>query len=230
MSSWKNFKVALSIVVSIWLLCFILILPVVILSGVVKNFKNNTNYLEFNFTESSMNYSTKSVCTIEWPENKHFPSDLLYVIYSIIFSFLIPFIIISVFYVKIIKFLKSRVEFRRSANVSNSGDINRKVTILVLSIISVYLLCFTPFWINQIVLVTYFTVSSNQSQYFYNISSFLSSMFQILISLNSALNPFLYAFISEKFREEFKNSFSFLIGKLLLKKLNYRCVKKSAKE
>ena len=199
--------------------------PVIILSGVVTNLDNMTNYLDFNFTEPSMNYSTISVCTIEWPKNKHFPSDLLYVIYSIIFSFLIPFIIISVFYIKIIKFLKSRVEFRRSANVSNSGDINRKVTILVLSLISVYLLCFTPFWINQIVLVTYFTVSSNQSQYFYNISSFLSSMFQILISLNSALNPFLYAFISEKFREEFKNSFSFI-----LQKLNYRCVKNIVKE
>ena len=179
-NKWKKNKVLFSVNISLWLISFILMSPVLVLSGVVT----------YNARFQGIN-STKSVCTIEWPENKHFPSDLLYVIYSIIFSFLIPFIIISVFYVKIIKFLKSRVEFRRSANVSNSGDINRKVTIIVLSIISVYLLCFTPFWINQIVLVTYFTVSSNQSQYFYYISSILSSLFQILISLNSALNPFL---------------------------------------
>jgi hypothetical protein len=171
--------------------------PVVVLAEIVTH---NTSF-------HGMNDTSVSFCTIEWPENKYFPSDILYVIYSILFSFLIPFFIISIFYVKILNTLKTRIEFRRTAHVFNSDDINRKVTILVLSIISVYLLCFSPFWINQIVLVTYYTVSKKPSQYFFYISSILSSIFQILISLNSALNPFLYAFINEKFRDEFRKTF-----------------------
>jgi hypothetical protein len=177
--------------------------PVVVLAEIETH---NTSF-------HGMNDTSVSFCTIEWPENKYFPSDILYVIYSILFSFLIPFFIISIFYVKILKFLKTRIEFRRTAHVFNSDEINRKVNILVLSIISVYLLCFSPFWINQIVLVTYYTVSKKPSQYFFYISSILSSIFQILISLNSALNPFLYAFISQKFREEFQRTFRLIIFK-----------------
>jgi hypothetical protein len=202
-NTWNKLKVTSFIIASIWLFCFILMSPVVVLAEIETH---NTSF-------HGMNDTSVSFCTIEWPENKYFPSDILYVIYSILFSFLIPFFIISIFYVKILKFLKTRIEFRRTAHVFNSDEINRKVNILVLSIISVYLLCFTPFWINQIVLVTYYTVSKKPSQYFFYISSILSSIFQILISLNSALNPFLYAFISQKFREEFQRTFRLIIFK-----------------
>ena len=198
--------------------------PIIIWSGIEK-YSHNTNYNANNKENAVhedyiyLNDSEKIVCTIKWPENRNnFPADMAFVIYSIVVSFLIPFIIISVFYVKIVNFLSERAKFRKIAHINASNDIHRKVTTLVLTLVGVYLICFTPFWINQIILIAYFTVTKSeyQSEYFYQISARLSSIFQIIICLNSAINPFLYAFLSEKFREEFKKNFNNLGPKFSL--------------
>jgi hypothetical protein len=93
-----------------------------------------------------------------------------------------------------------------------------KVTIFVLSVIGVYIISYTPFWINQIFLIISYSILNVQSDFFYQISSKLSTIFQIFLFFNSALNPFLYAFLSEAFRKNLKNAFLVIFKRKITKR------------
>jgi hypothetical protein len=71
--------------------------------------------------------------------------------------------------------------------------------------------------LNQIFLVTYYSIFDSVSEEFHSTTTRISTIFQILLGLNSALNPYLYAFISETFRKSFTNVF---IPKRFVKKVS----------
>jgi len=70
---------------------------------------------------------------------------------------------------------------------------------MVLTVITVYVICWLPYWLFQLILL-----------HVENPSDALKSLFQIITVLsyaNSACNPILYAFLSENFRKTFARAF-----------------------
>ena len=104
------------------------------------------------------------------------------------------------FHIRIVHRLQYRIpkQHRRSRT---SMRTRRRVTILVLSVITVHLLCCSPYWAFQMFMTSELLPQN---------SSFLfpaSSIGQFLLFVNSSTNPILYAFISEIFRTSFQRVF-----------------------
>lgn len=206
MLSKKRWRIILNskkLLIIVWLFSFTLMLPIIIFSGVEKipKFINSTE--DRNFTDNNQ----RVTCTVTWPVNRFIQTDALYVIYGITFSFIVPVILIIFCYICVIKRLRKETQ-KLINQLRKKHSAYRKVTILVLSVISIYIICNTPYWIHQIVLLMYYTIFKSQSVTFYQISSRLSIIFQIALFFNSALNPYIYAFLSRSFRKSFKKVFT----------------------
>ncbi len=174
--------------------------PIIIWSD-VDNIPNEQYERNVSQNETvSFNLEKGCTCIIIWPTNAYFKIDIVFIIYSIIVCFTIPTVLITILYVLIIKSLRKNERFRRtSISIDKISEPRRKVTKRVLLLISVIVICYTPYWINQIVLLVYYTLEAFQTKLFYYVSSRLSTIFQILICFNSALNPYLYGLFNKNF-------------------------------
>ncbi|KAG7202064.1 hypothetical protein KM043_004742 [Ampulex compressa] len=85
---------------------------------------------------------------------------------------------------------------------------HRKVTKLVLTVITVYVLCWLPYWLTQVALIY---TPPKQCQTSIGITSFLLAGF--LSYSNSAMNPILYAFLSDNFKKSFLKACTCAAGK-----------------
>jgi hypothetical protein len=166
-----------------WILSFILMLPII----------SST-------TIQSTNISTTVQCIINLP----FPqSRLFYYIfsaYTLIITFFLPISLMTYFYMRIVNRLKQRVsqQYRRSRT---SMRTRRKVSVLVLAVISVHICCCSPYWATQVITISELLPQTS------SILLPLSSISQLLLFVNSSTNPILYAFLSEIFRFSFKRVF-----------------------
>lgn len=75
---------------------------------------------------------------------------------------------------------------------------HRKVTRLVLTVVTVYVLCWLPYWVSQVSLI-FTPPKASQSPYI--VAVFLLA--GCLGYSNSAVNPILYAFLSDNFKKSF---------------------------
>ena len=115
--------------------------------------------------------------------------------YSFILSFAIPLILILIFYVLVIIKLKTVGPKNKSKEKKKS---HRKVTRLVLTVITVYILCWLPYWITQLALI-FTPPGRNQDK----VMVAIMLLAGCLSYSNSAMNPVLYAFLSENFKKSF---------------------------
>ena len=82
------------------------------------------------------------------------------------------------------------------------------MTKLVLTVITVYVLCWLPYWLMQVALIY---TPPKQCQSKITITSFLLAGF--LSYSNSAMNPILYAFLSDNFKKSFLKACTCAAGK-----------------
>ena len=130
-------------------------------------------------------------CNIIWPEN----FEMTFTLYSFILSFAIPVIFFVIFYSLVIHKLSTVGPNRKNKEKRKT---HRKVTKMVLTVIAVYVFCYTPYWVLQVSLI-FSSPGQHQSsfkKYCFLISSALTYM-------NSAINPILYAFLSDNFKKSF---------------------------
>lgn len=113
--------------------------------------------------------------------------------YTFVCSFAIPLCLILVFYCLVIRKLKTVGPKNKSKEKKRS---HRKVTNLVLTVVTVYVFCWFPYWITQITQLSSSTPPSNFVVTIHLIASCLSYS-------NSAMNPILYAFLSDNFKKSF---------------------------
>ena len=116
--------------------------------------------------------------------------------YSFFLGFAIPLGLILVFYVLVIFKLKTVGPKNKSKEKKKS---HRKVTRLVLTVITVYICCWLPYWITQLALI--FTPPGKTQHSNVMVAIFLLA--GCLSYSNSAMNPVLYAFLSENFKKSF---------------------------
>ena len=115
--------------------------------------------------------------------------------YSFFLGFAIPLALIMVFYVLVIFKLKTVGPKNKSKEKKKS---HRKVTRLVLTVITVYICCWLPYWITQLALI--FTPPGRTQE---NVMIAIFLLAGCLSYSNSAMNPVLYAFLSENFKKSF---------------------------
>ncbi|CAH0555567.1 unnamed protein product [Brassicogethes aeneus] len=141
-------------------------------------------------------------CVISWgnPQNYSYfnsseadgiPQETIYSMYTFICSFAVPLSLILVFYFEVVKKLKHVGPKNKSKEKKRS---HRKVTNLVLTVVTVYVIFWLPYWIMQL-------ASKGE-----DVSTFAITLHLLASCLsysNSAVNPILYAFLSDNFKKSF---------------------------
>lgn len=148
-------------------------------------------------------------CTILWPETEGdretSKAQTYFTIYSFVLGFGIPLVLILIFYALVIRKLRTVGPKNKSKEKKRS---HRKVTKLVLTVITVYIVCWFPYWLTQMALVT---TNPNECQSRITVTMFLLAGF--LSYSNSAMNPILYAFLSDNFKKSFLKACTCAAGK-----------------
>ncbi|CAL7947737.1 unnamed protein product [Xylocopa violacea] len=142
-------------------------------------------------------------CNIYWPTDRG--GHTAFTLYTFITGFAIPLVLILVFYFLVIRKLQTVGPKNKSKEKKRS---HRKVTKLVLTVITVYVLCWLPYWLMQVALIY---TPPKQCQSKITITSFLLAGF--LSYSNSAMNPILYAFLSDNFKKSFMKACTCAAGK-----------------
>uniref|UniRef100_A0A0N4WAJ2 G_PROTEIN_RECEP_F1_2 domain-containing protein n=1 Tax=Haemonchus placei TaxID=6290 RepID=A0A0N4WAJ2_HAEPC len=111
--------------------------------------------------------------------------------YTFTLSYLLPLIAIWIFYAKIIRKLWQR-RHRMHLKRKMSKRKTTKVTIMGLSIVISYTLCWLPYWLIQ------WSIALNIG----NLSILTCASYAAfaLLYINRAVNPFIYVFLSESFK------------------------------
>ncbi|GAB1609092.1 somatostatin receptor type 2-like [Argonauta hians] len=141
----------------------------------------------------------KITCSINWPSKNSIRGEVAFIWYGFFFSYAIPMMLISFFYIMVVLRLGKLGPANKQKEKKKS---NRRVTKMVLAIIGVYMMCWTPFWALQIILIV--------KAWFGKHNIWVLIAFQLITLLalaNSMMNPFLYNFLSDNFRKSFLKAF-----------------------
>lgn len=135
-------------------------------------------------------------CTILWTGSEGHTPGFSFTLYSLILGFVTPLCFIMTFYCLVIRKLKA--VGRKTNKSKNKRRSHRKATKLVLTVITVYILFWLPYWISQVALIT---SPADKCSTRLEIIIFLLS--GCLAYSNSAINPILYAYLSDNFKKCF---------------------------
>lgn len=149
--------------------------------------------------------NNKTSCIIEWPKEHITGSGTTFTLYSLILGFAIPLSLIFCFYYLVIRKLQTVGPKTKSKEKKRS---HRKVTKLVLTVITVYVLCWLPYWISQVALI-----NSSPDTCYTRLEITIFLLVGCLGYSNSAMNPILYAFLSDNFRKSFLKACTCAAGK-----------------
>ncbi|KXJ76119.1 hypothetical protein RP20_CCG010119 [Aedes albopictus] len=147
----------------------------------------------------------KISCNIVWPSENASNSGTTFTLYSLILGFAVPLSLILMFYYLVIRKLRTVGPKSKSKEKKRS---HRKVTKLVLTVITVYVLCWLPYWISQVALIN---SPPDICKSRLEITVFV--LVSCLGYSNSAMNPILYAFLSDNFKKSFLKACTCTKGK-----------------
>ncbi|NXS39772.1 PAR1 protein, partial [Balaeniceps rex] len=126
-----------------------------------------------------------------------------FAIFSSVF-FVVPFIISTICYVCIIRCLSSSTivakQNKKTRALLFTGKKRKRAIKLIIAVLSVYLICFTPS--NVLLVVHYLLLKTYSQSYLY--VSYITAL--CLSTLNSCIDPFTYYYISKDFRDNLKNA------------------------
>ncbi|XP_057563663.1 proteinase-activated receptor 2 [Hippopotamus amphibius kiboko] len=172
----KKAHVAIGVSLGIWLLILLVTIPLYIV-------KQTTDIPALNIT----------TCHDVLPEQVLVGDMFNYFLSLAIGVFLFPAFLTASAYVLMIRTLQS------SAMDENSGKKRRRAIKLILTVLAMYLICFTPS--NLLLVVHYFLIKNWGQSHVYA----LYIVALCLSTLNSCIDPFVYYFISKDFRDHAKN-------------------------
>ncbi|XP_041270635.1 proteinase-activated receptor 2 [Onychostruthus taczanowskii] len=173
--SKKKSEIALGISIAIWILILLGTIPLYLF--------NQTAYI------SNLNITT---CHDVLPENVSAHDMFSYFLSLAIGLFLIPAIITAVAYILMIKTLSASI-----IDVS-TGKKRKRAIKLIIVVLSMYLICFTPS--NVLIIVHYSLLKAYSQSHLY--VWYITAL--CLSALNSGIDPFIYYYISKDFRDNLK--------------------------
>uniref|UniRef100_A0A0K8TZH8 Somatostatin receptor type 4 n=1 Tax=Bactrocera latifrons TaxID=174628 RepID=A0A0K8TZH8_BACLA len=183
-TKYRTQRIAKIVSAIAWLTSAVLMLPVILYASTISQ-------------EDGVNLS----CNIEWPETYKRHSATMFTLYTFFLGFAIPLSFILCFYVLVIRKLHAVGSKHKSKEKKRS---HRKVTRLVLTVITVYICCWLPYWISQVALINSNPMQSQLSR----LEILIFLLLCCLVYSNSAVNPILYAFLSDNFRKSFYKAFT----------------------
>ncbi|XP_040045480.1 galanin receptor type 1 [Gasterosteus aculeatus] len=161
-------------VVLIWILSLVMAAPVAHYQSIVEREVNNT------------------FCWEVWPDHHR----KIYVMCTFVFGYVLPLILISVCYAKVLKHLHKKLK-----NVSKKSEQSKKKTAqTVLVVVVVFCLSWLPHHIVHL-WVEFGSFPLNQASFVFRVVA------HCLAYSNSSVNPIIYAFLSENFRKSYKQVF-----------------------
>lgn len=191
---------------SSWAVSALLMLPVFLYATTVRKDESGEDE----------NYT----CNIFWSFNttsgRIVDEQTAFTFYSFLLGFAVPLSLILIFYILVIVRLRS-VGPRGTERSQSKRKSHRKVTKLVLTVITVYVLCWLPYWVTQLALIN--QPSGRQSE-----STVIIHLLTNCLSYsNSAMNPVLYAFLSDNFKKSFMKACQCAAGRELNQQLHPEC-------
>ena len=162
-----------------WILSFILMLPIII------------------FTTVQTSASSKIQCSIVFPYSETGLIYFIFTAYTSTITYILPLGFMIYFYIKIVLRLRHRVPQQRCRSRLLTRT-RRKVSILVLIVVSTHICCCSPYWTFQIITTSGLLPQTR------SLLMPISNITQFLLFVNSSINPVLYAFLSKVFRLSFK--------------------------
>ncbi|XP_036120269.1 neuropeptides B/W receptor type 1 [Molossus molossus] len=115
-------------------------------------------------------------------------------LYTLVLGFAFPVSTICVLYITLLCRLRA---IRLDSHAKVLDRAKKRVTLLVVAILAVCLLCWTPYHLSTLVVLT---TDLPQTPLVISVSYFITS----LSYANSCLNPFLYAFLDDSFRKSLR--------------------------
>lgn len=170
---------------SAWLLSALLMLPVFLYATTITRPDGGNSCNIF----WNVNFSQEDIIN----------QQTAFTFYSLAFGFAGPLFFILIFYGLVLVKLCTMSRARSSRSPSQKR-LQGKVTRLVLTVITVYILCWLPHWVAQLVLI----LSPPSKTPDHMILVVLIS--DCLQYFNSAINPVLYAFLSDNFKKSFRQA------------------------
>lgn len=169
---WRRPNVAKIVNGLIWALSCILALPLIIYSHVQPE---------------------QNACNMSFPE----PRDvwlIVFILYTSLLGFFCPLLVICICYLLIVIKVKS---VGARVGLTKRRKSEKKVTRMVVIIVVVFVLCWSPFYILNI--VNYIIILPDKT--------FIDDVYFIAVILsyvNSCANPILYGFLSDNFKQSFR--------------------------
>ncbi|KAM8898628.1 somatostatin receptor type 1 isoform 1-T3 [Spinachia spinachia] len=166
---YRRPTVAKVVNVCVWVLSLIVILPIIIFADTVPAQDGGVD------------------CNFLWPESAWSEA---FVVYTFLLGFLLPVGAICLCYCLMVARMRAVglkagwLQRRRS---------EKRITCMVLLVVAVFVLCWMPFYIVQLVTVFHHPPDPMVTQ-----------LFVILSYANSGANPILYGFVSDNFRRSFQ--------------------------
>ncbi|XP_067280715.1 uncharacterized protein [Pseudorasbora parva] len=173
----RNTKLALGVSVCVWLVVWVITVPLYLYDQTVK----------------VTNLNIVTCHDVTRPSQSRYP--IIYFLTMGVVGFIVPCIVCIVAYVQMLRSLKS------SMTDANIVQKRRKAVILIVTVLVMFLVCFTPS--NIMVIVHYSLVYAEVQNNGYGF--YITTL--CLASLNSCVDPFVYYFISDEFREHVRNMF-----------------------
>ncbi|CAF1112390.1 unnamed protein product [Adineta ricciae] len=147
-------------------------------------------------------------CVIDFPSIIFtIPPEIVFTYYAFFLGFLFPVSMITTFYILVLVRL-NRIRRKHKSELKQRS--HRKVTRIVLAVITAYFICWVPYWFLQIFItidplidslrLNFSILPANTSMRFLRELTHLTT---IIGYANNCLNPVLYVFLSESFREEY---------------------------
>ncbi|XP_066247732.1 somatostatin receptor type 2-like [Euwallacea similis] len=183
-----------------WCCSFLLMIPIIEHAQEVEGLNgNNSCVITWNtwVADNDTTYPNNSNSSVvnNTPIEMDIDSSpaIVFTIYTFVFSFAIPLTAILFFYAQVLRKLRTVGPKSKSREKKKS---HRKVTNLVSSVVLVYVICWTPYWVTQLAI-------GNSSQTNPTLNITLHLLASCLSYSNSAVNPILYAFLSDNFKKSF---------------------------
>ncbi|KAM8966739.1 galanin receptor type 1 [Pelodytes ibericus] len=142
--------------------------------------------------------NNQTFCWEYWPNQKH---KRIYVVCSFVFGYLIPLLLISFCYAKVLNHLHKKLR-----NMSKKSEASKKKTAqTVLVVVVVFGISWLPHHVIHL-WAEFGSFPLTQASFVFRITA------HCLAYSNSSVNPIIYAFLSENFRKAYKQVFKCQIG------------------
>ncbi|XP_027719309.1 proteinase-activated receptor 2 [Vombatus ursinus] len=174
--SRKLSNIAIGVSIGIWLLILLVTIPLYVV--------RQTVYIP------DLNITT---CHDVLPANVLAGDMFNYFLSLAIGVFLFPACLTASAYILMIRTL-------RSSAMDDSGRKTRRAIKLIITVLAMYLICFMPS--NTLLVVHYFLIRNRSQSHVYAL--YIAAL--CLSTLNSCIDPFVYYFISQDFRDHAKNT------------------------